>query len=109
MKKFYYVLGLLLLITLPNVLGAIDFEQSITPQEEQQFDQILSPIMKIYNFIKYAATVIGVMMLVFAGISFLTAGGEQLKKDKAKNTAFGVVIGLVLIWVAPYIVQFLFS
>jgi len=103
------VLFLLFLLAIPCVFAAIDFEQGITPQEEQQFDQILSPVMKVYNFIKYAATVIGVLMLVFAGVSFLTAGGEQLKKEKAKNTAVGVVIGLVLIWVSPYIVQYLFS
>jgi type IV secretory pathway VirB2 component (pilin) len=60
-------------------------------------------------FIKYAATIIGVLMLVFAGISFITAGGDMAKREHAKNRGFGVVIGLILIWVAPLIVQFIIS
>jgi type IV secretory pathway VirB2 component (pilin) len=94
---------------MPFVLAAIDFEAGITPEEEAQFDGILAPVMKVYNFIKYAATMIGVLVLVFAGISFITAGGEMAKKEQAKNMAFGVVIGLILIWVAPLIVQYVFS
>ncbi|MEA3229758.1 MAG: pilin [archaeon] len=100
---------LLLLLAVPTVLAAIDFDQPLTPQEEQQFDQILAPIMKVYNFIKYAATVIGVLMLVFAGISFIMAGGEQGKKEKAKNMAVGVIIGLAVIWVAPIVVNYIFT
>ena len=108
MKKLFGII-LLLLLGMPFVLAAIDFEAGITPAEEAQFDGILAPVMKVYNFIKYAATMIGVLVLVFAGISFITAGGEMAKKEQAKNMAFGVVIGLILIWVAPLIVQYVFS
>lgn len=107
MKKL--VLVLLLLLALPCVLGAIDFDSDLTDEEEAQFDQILAPVMKVYNFIKYAATVIGVLMIVFAGITFITAGGEMAKKEKAKNMAIGVVIGLIVIWVAPLVVRYIFA
>jgi hypothetical protein len=109
MKKLAPIIFLLLLFATPLVLAAIDFNQSITPQEQQQFDQILAPVMKVYNFVKYAATVAGVLMLVFAGITFITAGGEQAKKEQAKNMAVGVVIGLIVIWVAPLVVGYIFS
>ena len=65
--------------------------------------------MKIYNFIKYAATIVGVLMLVFAGITFITAGGDQAQKEKAKNMGAGVIIGLILIWVAPLVVRYIFG
>src|SRR3989338_774065 len=94
---------------IPAVYAEIDFDGEISGEEQAQFDEILSPVMKIYNFVKYAATVAGVLMLVFAGISFVTSVGEQLKKEKAKNTAAGVIIGLIVIWVAPLIVQYIFS
>jgi len=100
---------LVLLFITPFVLGAVDFNQGITPEEEDQFDQILAPIIKIYKFIKYATSVAGVLMLVFSGITFVMSGGEQAKKDTAKKTAAGVVIGLILIWVAPLVVTFIFS
>lgn len=106
MKWAHIVLFLLLLV--PTVLAAIDFDQPLDPRDEAQIDAILSPVMKIYNFIKYAATVAGVVMLVFAGVTFVTAGGEAAKKEKAKNMAVGVVIGLIVIWVAPLVVEYVY-
>ena len=103
------VIGILLLLLLPTVLAAIDFDEGLSRSEEEQLDQILAPVLKIYNFIKYAASVAGVLMLVFAGITFITAGGEQVKKEKAKNMAVGVVIGLIVIWIAPLVVEFIFT
>ena len=99
----------LLLLFVPSALAAIDFDADLDPADERQFDQILAPVMKIYNFIKYAATVAGVLMLVFSGINFVTAGGETGKKERAKNMAVGVVIGLIIIWVAPLVVNYIFS
>lgn len=109
MKQLAPILFLLLILATPVVLGAVDFDQTLTPEEEKQFDAILAPVMKIYNFIKYAATVAGVLMLVFAGITFITAGGEQGKKERAKNMAVGVIIGLIIIWVAPLVVKYIFA
>jgi len=105
--KTAIALILFLLFVMPFVLAELDFNGNLTDAEKEQFDQILAPLMKIYDFLKYAATAIGVLMFVYAGIIFVTAGGEQAKKEKAKNMAVGVVIGLVLIWVAPLVVRYL--
>jgi hypothetical protein len=105
--KTAIMLGLLLLLVMPFVLAELDFNGNLTDAEKEQFDQILAPLMKIYDFLKYAATAIGVLMFVNAGITFVTAGGEQAKKEKAKQMAVGVVIGLVLIWTAPLVVRYL--
>jgi len=110
--KIMPLLFLLLLLTtlaLPLVVAEIDFDQGLTQDEEDMIDEILAPVMKVYNFIKYAATVAGVLMLVFAGITFVTAGGDTGQKEKAKNMAVGVVIGLIIIWVAPLVVEFIFT
>lgn len=109
MNKLWPLLFVLLIVTIPLVAAAPDFDRDLTPDEEAQFDGILEPIMKVYDFVKYAATVIGVLMLVFAGISFVTSGGEQAKKERAKNMAMGVIIGLAVIWVAPIVVQYIFT
>ncbi len=108
MKKLFMLL-FVLLMCVSVVFGAPDFDRELTPAEEAQFDEILEPIMKVYNFIKYAATVIGVMMIVFAGATFIMAGGEQVKKERAKNMAMGVIIGLGVIWVAPIVVEYVFT
>ena len=100
---------LLALMVLPMALAEINFDEPLDADDEAQFDAILAPVMKIYNFIKYAATVAGVLMLVFAGITFVTAGGEQAKKERAKHMGIGVVVGLIVIWVAPLVVQYIFT
>ncbi len=71
------------------------------------FDQILAPVLKIYNFVKYAASVIAMLYLVFAGIVYMTSGADVAKREQAKNTAAYVVIGLILIWAAPHVVTLL--
>ena len=104
-----FVILILIILSSGLVLGAIDFNEELTNAERQQFDEILAPVMKIYNFIKYAATVIGVLMMMFSGITFIMANGEQAKKEKAKHMATGVIVGLIVIWIAPLVVQYIFN
>ena len=108
MKKLLAPIVFLLLFGLPLVFAAPNFNTPLDPTDEAALDQILSPVLRIYNAIKYVATVIGVLMMVFAGISFMTAGGETAKKERAKIMAVGVIIGLVVIWVAPLVVQYFY-
>jgi type IV secretory pathway VirB2 component (pilin) len=103
------LLFLLLLIVAPIALADVDFNQDLTQDEKDQVDAILAPVMKVYNVIKYTATVIGVLVIVFAGITFITSSGDRLKKEKAKHMGIGVVVGLIVIWVAPLVVKLVFS
>jgi uncharacterized membrane protein len=109
MKKIIAPIFLLLLLGLPLVLAAPDFNAPLDAADQQALDKILSPVMRIYNAIKYVATVVGVLMMVFAGISFMMAGGELAKKERAKVMAVGVIVGLVVIWVAPLVVQYFYK
>jgi len=68
------------------------------------FDQILQPVWKVYNFVKYIATAIAAIFLVFAGIMYMTSGGDMMKRENAKHTIAYVVVGLIIIWAAPYII-----
>jgi uncharacterized membrane protein len=86
---------------------AVDFGGDITAQDQETFDQILEPVMKIYNFIKYAATALAVVFLVFAGVSFIMSGSDQAKREQAKAMATYIIVGLIIIWVAPLVVQYL--
>ena len=104
--KWLALICLLLLVAMPAVM-AVEFDQDISDEDKQTFDQILEPVMKIYNFIKYAATAIAVLFLIFAGITFMTSGGDQAKRESAKGMATYIVIGLIVIWIAPLIVQYL--
>ena len=99
-------LFVMLLVFSPSVL-ALDFDGDISAEDQATFDGILEPVLKIYNFIKYAATVLAIMFLLFAGVTFIMSGSDQAKREQAKSMAMYVVIGLIIIWVAPLVVGFL--
>ena len=112
MNKELVLIALLIsafFVQVMQVHAELDFDSEVSAEDEASFDAILEPVMKVYQFIKYAATIIGVLMLVYAGITFAISGGDQAQKERAKNTAVGVVIGLILIWVAPLIVEYIFT
>jgi len=69
------------------------------------FDQILQPVWMIYNFVKYIATAIAAIFMVFAGIKFMTSGNDMMQRENAKSMIGYVVIGLIVIWAAPLVVQ----
>lgn len=107
MKAQIFPLVALFLILSLNIVSAVDLDTEISDEDQATFDKILEPVMKIYNLVKYLATVMAALVLLFAGISYITGGSEPKKRDTAKNMAMYVVIGLVLIWAAPLVVNFI--
>ncbi len=108
MKKVYLLFILLLLSTMiMPVALAVDFDGDVSQEDQDTFDSILEPVLKVYNLIKYGATVVAVMVTVFAAIIFITSGGDTAKREQAKNMIMYVVIGLIVIWVAPLLVGYL--
>ena len=101
-----FAITLIVFSFLIQFVSAVDFDSEISNEDKEAFDEILEPVMKIYNFVKYSATVIAVMVLLFAGITYITAGADPGKREKAKNMATYVIVGLVVIWAAPLIVNF---
>jgi type IV secretory pathway VirB2 component (pilin) len=93
------------MIVAAPAVQAVDLDTEITAEEQEQFDEILTPVMKIYNFIKYTASVIAVIALLFAGISYMMSGDDIRKREASKNTAAYVIIGLAIIWAAPMVVN----
>ena len=108
-QKLWSILGLtffLLTLTL-NLVVAVDFDDDISNEDKATFDEILDPVMKIYNLVKYAASVVAVVVLLFAGVTYLTSGSNPGKREQAKNMIMYVVVGLIVIWAAPLIVDFI--
>lgn len=70
-----------------------------------EFSEVLKPLTTVYNLVKYAATVIAGLVMLFAGITYISSGSDPGKRDKAKNMVMYVLIGLVVIWAAPFVVD----
>lgn len=108
-KRIYSIIGLALFVAMfaLQFISALDFNQSISASDKATFDTMLSPVMKIYNLVKYFASAIAVVVLLFAGITYIISGNDPGKREQAKNMAMYVVIGLLVIWLAPLIVSFI--
>ena len=51
----------------------------------------------IITYFLYGMGMLAVIVFIYAGIQYMTAGGDQEKAEKAKKTLIGAVIGIVLI------------
>jgi len=100
-------LALFVAMTALQLVAATDFNQPISASDQATFDQILQPVMNIYNLVKYSATVLAVLVLLFAGVNYMIAGDDPKKRETAKNMAMYVIIGLIVIWAAPIVVNFI--
>lgn len=98
---------LMLVFAITPVAHALDFGEEISNEDKATFDQILEPLLKVYNLVKYAASGIAVLVLLFAGITYMVSGSDPKKRDNAKSMATYVVIGLAVIWASPMVVNFL--
>ena len=59
----------------------------------------------IINGLFTLAGIVGVFFIVFAGIKFLTSGGDPVKVEQAKRTMTFAIIGLVLVVMSFFIVK----
>ena len=100
-----FVLASFLLLTMILPVSAASAMPPGGAVDTATFDQILQPVWKIYNFVKYIATAIAAIVLVIAGIGIMTSGNDMMKRENAKNTIGYVVMGLIIIWAAPFIIQ----
>lgn len=103
----YMVMILALLWTFASpVAAAIDYDQPLDPADEAMFDSMLAPLLNIYNFVKYAASVVAVLIGVYAGVVLIISGSNVDSKEQAKSMLTYVVLGLAVIWMAPFLVEF---
>jgi cation transport ATPase len=70
-----------------------------------EFKEVLKPLETIYSLVKYAATVIAGLVMLFAGITYISSGSDPGKRDKAKSMVTYVFVGLIVIWAAPFVVD----
>ena len=63
-------------------------------------------VVNILNWMIGAAAVICVVMLIAAGYSYMTAGGDEQKVGKATKTLTNAIIGLAICFIAVMLVNF---
>ncbi len=77
----------------------------LVPRGLAGFESIFAEIVRTIVFI---VMILGVLAIVWLGIAWAWAGGDDVKmKSTLKNWAFNVIIGLVILFMFRYILTFL--
>ena len=113
MKKIKYILAVL------GIIGGLSF--AITPPVANAYDPCagasdvlvcqdqrkVSDIIKIVvNTLLYLLGAVAVIIIIYSGILYITAGGDANNITKAKNTLLWSVVGLIVAVLAWSIVNF---
>ena len=62
------------------------------------------PVCRLYGMIQILGTVAGILVAAYAGFT-LASSHEMAERNTAKALLGGVIIGLIIIWMAPIIVK----
>lgn len=93
-----------LALTLPGQTSQITPPAGIPDPNEIDLSHIIS-------FVVYGLTALGIIFalffLIWGGITWITSGGDKEKVDKAQKTIVMAVAGLVLIFLAFVIINFI--
>jgi len=66
-------------------------------------------IVKVINFFSAIVGVVSVIMIIYGGFKYISSGGDSGNVQSAKNTIIYAVIGLVVVAMAQFIVQFVLN
>lgn len=69
-------------------------------------DRINNIITTVVNIFSAIVGIVSVIMIIYGGFKYITSGGDSSKVTEAKNTIIYAVIGLVVVALAQFIVQF---
>jgi TRAP-type C4-dicarboxylate transport system permease small subunit len=67
---------------------------------------ITDTIKKVINFFSAIVGIVSVIMIIYGGFKYISSGGDSGNVTSAKNTIIYAVIGLVVVAMAQFIVQF---
>ncbi len=70
---------------------------------------INSIITTVINLFSVIVGVIAVIMIIYAGLKYITSGGDSAKITSAKNTIVYAIIGLIVVALAQFIVKFVLN
>lgn len=71
------------------------------------YNALITTVQRFINLFLYAAMFIAVILIVFAGFKYLTAGGNTSKTESAKKILYAVVIGMLIAFLSYAVVYYI--
>ena len=108
LAKFAIIAGTVGVMALPLVsYAATTFSvESIGGQLGLGESDLKTTVIKILNLALGLLSLVAVVMVIIGGFTWLTAGGNEEKVDKAKKIISAAVIGLIIVLLAWAVVIF---
>lgn len=69
----------------------------------QKIQEIVTTVINIFSII---VGIVAVIMIIYGGFKYITSGGDSGNITSAKNTIVYAIIGLVVVALAQFLVQF---
>lgn len=68
--------------------------------------RVSNTIKNIVNLLSVIVGIVAVIMIIVAGFKYITSGGDSGSISSAKNTLIYAIVGLVIVAMSQFIVQF---
>ena len=82
---------------------------SVNANTSDSTDSINRLIKDVINIFSIVVGVVSVIMIIIGGFRYITSGGDSGNVSSAKNTIIYAIIGLVIVALAQFIVQFVLN
>lgn len=80
-----------------------DCTPSDTDSGTQKIQSIVTTVVNIFSIV---VGIVAVIMVIWGGFKYITSGGDQSNVTSAKQTIMYAIIGLVIVALAQFLVQF---
>jgi len=67
---------------------------------------LLELVVNILNWVIAFSAVLSVVMIISAGFQYITSIGDEEKIGKATSTLIFAILGMVLVFIAPLVIQY---
>jgi len=89
-----------------NANGDCNSVSTNTAQSTTKINTLIKDVINIFSII---VGVVSVIMIIIGGFRYITSGGDSGNVSSAKNTIIYAIIGLVIVALAQFIVQFVLN
>ncbi len=90
-----------------DILTAVDTKIAADTTDPDSNGKIKETAARIIKIIRYAAVILGVVLIAVFGLKFMIGSAEE--KAEYKKSFVPLIIGIVVVFGATYIAQLIFS
>ena len=108
-KKFVYIGMMAMILLMPVLVMALTGPTQPLTGTAITLSEIEAKIRQIAQFVIVVSVILAVIFIIWGGIAYMTAGGDETKAGAAKTRIWNGVIGAAVVLAVGVILQTLAS